>query len=241
MRDSFVFHTEHRELLQMLPPEQQLVIYSFLSDFAESDGTASLPELDTAAQIVLKVITQRMLSDFQRYDEIKQKRAAGGKMGGRPRKEPKGLEENHKVSEEPQGYSGNLSEAKKPVSVSDSGNGSVSDSGNGAVCEIEGVSREGNTHTPPTLEAVEAEYNRLCSEYKVTPIPGEAERLFPYLHRSKSWKSKLRDYIVEDIKQGKKYAGSKKRKSGFVNYDGQRDPNEYKDAFYKVEQEIYTG
>jgi hypothetical protein len=160
-------------------------------------------------------------------------------MGGRPRKEPKGLEENHKVSEEPQGYSGNLSKAQKPVYVSVPV--PVSDSGNGSVCEIEGVSREGNTHTPPTLEAVEAEYNRLCSEHKVTPIPCEAERLFSeYLHRSKSWKSKLSDYVAEDIKQGKKYAGSKKRKSGFVNYDGQRDPNEYKDAFYKVEQEIYT-
>lgn len=159
-------------------------------------------------------------------------------MGGRPRKEPKGLEENHKVSEEPQGYSGNLSKAQKPVS--DSGNGSVSDSGNGAVCEFEGVSREGNAHTPPTLEAVEAEYNRLCSEHKVTPIPGEAERLFSeYLHRSKSWKSILSNIVVEDIKQGKKYAGSKRRKSGIVNCE-QRDQSEYEDAIHKMEQEIYT-
>ena len=239
MRDSFVFHIEHRELLQMLPPEQQLVIYDFLSDFAKSDGTASLPEMDTAAQIVLKVITQRMLSDFQRYDEIKQKRAAGGKMGGRPKKEPKGLEENLMVSEEPQGYFGNLSEAKKPVSVPVSVSVSVPVSDSGSVCEIEGVSREGNAHTPQTLEAVKARYMQLCKEHHVTPIQGEPERFLTYHHNY--WESELEQWVSQDVAKGKYRTATKViNKSGLVNFE-QPDPQIYEDVFYKVLQANYRN
>ena len=45
--------------------------------------------------MILGIITNRMMDDFRKYDEIKAKRAEGGKLGGRPKK-PQGLEENLK-------------------------------------------------------------------------------------------------------------------------------------------------
>ena len=230
MRNSFVLHHESVRYIRMLPPDQQLKVYDFLCDFSESDGTAQLPKIDAAADIVLDMITRRMLADFESYREKCQINRENGKKGGRPKK-PNGFEENRTETEKPNGFEENQPEPKKPYIDSDLD----SDLDSEVVCE----SRKSNAHTPPTIEAVEAEYNRLCSEHKVTPIPGEAERLFSeYLHRSKSWKAKLRDFVAEDIKQGK-YAGSgsKRRKSGrgYADY-ANNNPEAYdEDVVAKVQ------
>ena len=205
MRDSFVFHTEHRDILRMLAPEEQLAIYDYLTEFAISDGTATPPKLETAAMIVLHVILTRMRSDFAKYAETLEKRRNGGKNGGRPKKEkPCGSSENLKVSEKPFGSSENLKDDSKPVYVFDSVSVSDSVSDSDFVCEG-GNAREG-TRTPSDKEIRDL-HDEICRSLGVSPddradLNDSLYRFQTHLKRGDDWRKRLAAWISDDIKKG---------------------------------------
>lgn len=205
MRDSFVFHTEHRDILRMLAPEQQLLIYDYLTEFALSDGKATPPKMETAAMIVLHVILTRMRSDFAKYAETLEKRRNGGKNGGRPKKEkPCGSSENLKVSEKPCGFPENLKGDLKPDYVSGFESESDSDSGFGFVCEGDAV-REG-TRTPSDKEIRDL-HDEICRSLGVSPddradLNDSLYRFQTHLKDGDDWKKRLAAWISDDVRKG---------------------------------------
>ena len=186
-RESFVFHTANSELLGMLPPEQRLKIYDFLPKFAEADGDIEPPDMDIASAIVLKVITDRMRDDFRKWDETRAKRAEGGKMGGRPKKET----ENLKVSEKPKGYFENLSKAKKPVYVSVPVSDTVSDSV--AVSAYEGTTAHSQ---------IEEYYIAYCKEHGYQIRAEFTDRFMSYPHGN-DWQAEIRAWADKDEQRRK--------------------------------------
>lgn len=194
-RESFVFHVANSELLGMLPPEQRLVIYDFLPKFAEADGDIEPPDMDIASAIVLKVITDRMRDDFRKWDETRAKRAEGGKMGGRPKKET----ENLKVSEEPKGYFENLSKAKKPVYVSVSGN--VSDTV--AVSAYEGATAPVSAYEGAAAHSqIEEYYIAYCKQQGYQIRTEFTDRFLSYPHGN-DWQAEVRAWADKDEQRRK--------------------------------------
>ena len=190
MRDSFVFHTANREYLKMLSDEDQLRIYDFLSDFAEADGDIPLPEMGISANIVLKLITDRMKLEFEKYEQVRHARAEGGKKGGRPKK-PKGSIKNLKVIEKPEGLSENH---ENPVYDYDS----VFESDNESVCESEN-GHQGHTHTI-SRNQVEDYYKAVCQNKGVQSRSGFVDRFIACAHRD--WESDVETWVQEDIERG---------------------------------------
>lgn len=212
-RSSFVFHCEYRRYIRMLPIDEQLAIYDFLPTFCQTSGTAQLPKLSVAANIVLMQITERMAEEFKKYDEVRAERAKGGKKGGRPKKvkvdeenlvdseKPLGFQDNHKVLGKPEGFSEKL---KNPVYGSVFGSDSDSVSVSDCVC----IGNESDTHpTAITLEDVSECYEAVCKELKLTPLPGEVERWFTrYAHaftNREVMRQKIEGWVNDDVKTGK--------------------------------------
>jgi hypothetical protein len=229
-RSSFVFHCEYRKYIRMLPIDEQIAIYDFLPTFCQTSGTAQLPKMSVAANIVLMQITERMTEEFKKYDEVRAERAKGGKKGGRPKKpkgdegnlmdpeKPYGLCENLKVSEKPEGFSEKL---KNPVYGSVFGSDSDSVSVSDCVC----IDNESDTHTTAiTLEDVKECYEAVCKERKLTPLPGEVERWFPkYAHaftNREVMRQKISGWVNDDVNTTEKYNRPQKtmQKRSTVNY-----------------------
>ena len=251
-RSSFVFHCEYRRYIRMLPIEEQLTIYDFLTEYCQTSGTAQLPKMSVAANIVLLQITERMSAEFEKYDAIRAERAKGGKKGGRPKKvkgdeenlmdseKPYGLCENLKVSEKPEGFSEKL---KNPVygSVFGSDSDSVSD----CVC----IDNESDTHpTAITLEEVRGCYESICRDMKLTPLPGEVERWFPkYAHaftNREVMRQKISGWVNDDVNTTEKYNRPQKtmQKRSIVNYKPSgTDYNAMADKIQANEMEKWKG
>ena len=190
-RDTFVFHLQYLQHIRKLQPAQRLYVYEFMAAFAASNGELDIPEppeIDLAVNMILGIITDRMRSDFRKYDETRAKRAEGGKLGGRPKK-PQGLEENLKVIEEPKGYSENL---KNPVYVSDTDTVSVSD--NECVSDTE-------QRTHPITDRI-SEVKEFCRTYcsqKGYPVP-EEEKMIHYAKYASGdkWKTRIAGFVEHD-------------------------------------------
>jgi hypothetical protein len=226
----------------MLPIEEQLTVYDFLTEYCQTSGTAQLPKLSVAASIVLMQITERMAEEFKKYDEVRAERAKGGKKGGRPKKvkgdeenlmdseKPYGLCENLKVSEKPEGFS---EKQNNPVYVTESVIDSVSVSD--CVC----IGDESDTHpTAITLEDVRECYEAVCKERKLTPLPGEAERWFTrYAHaftNREVMRQKISGWVNDDVNTTEKYNRPQKtmQKRSFVNYE--QSDTDWNAEYYKA-------
>jgi hypothetical protein len=212
----------------MLPIDEQLAIYDFLPTFCQTSGTAQLPKLSVAANIVLLQITERMSAEFEKYDAIRAERAKGGKKGGRPKK-VKGDEENLMDSEKPYGLCENLKVSEKPEGFSEKQNNPVSVSvfepDSVSVVDCVGVDNESDTHpTAITMEDVRECYEAVCKERKLTPLPGEVERWFPkYAHGFTSrevMRQKISGWVNDDVNTTEKYNRPQKtmQKRSTVNY-----------------------
>ena len=110
-KGSFVFYTEYREHLSMLPPEQVGELMFALMDYQETGEVPDLPK-GSALAMCFSFIKARMDKDNSKYEEKCERNRSNGKKGGRPTKEtdnseteenpnkPNGFTENRTVISE---------------------------------------------------------------------------------------------------------------------------------------------
>lgn len=85
-KGSFVFYTEYREHLSMLPPEQVGELMFALMDYQETGEVPDLPK-GSALAMCFSFIKKRMDKDNSKYEERCERNRSNGKKGGRPTKE----------------------------------------------------------------------------------------------------------------------------------------------------------
>lgn len=85
-KGSFVFYTEYREHLSMLPPEQVGELMFALMDYQETGEVPDLPK-GSALAMCFSFIKARMDKDNSKYEEKCERNRSNGKKGGRPIKE----------------------------------------------------------------------------------------------------------------------------------------------------------
>lgn len=110
-KKSFVFYTEYREHLEMLPPEQIGELMLALIDYQETGEVPDLPK-GSALAMCFSFIKKRMDKDNIKYEEKCERNRSNGKKGGRPTNQtviseteenpnkPNGFSENRTVIEE---------------------------------------------------------------------------------------------------------------------------------------------
>lgn len=110
-KKSFVFYTEYREHLEMLPPEQIGELMLALIDYQETAEVPDLPK-GSALAMCFSFIKKRMDKDNTKYEEKCERNRSNGKKGGRPTNQmviseteenpnkPNGLSENQTVISE---------------------------------------------------------------------------------------------------------------------------------------------
>ncbi len=104
-KKSFVFYTEYREHLEMLPPEQIGELMLALIDYQETGEVPDLPK-GSALAMCFSFIKKRMDKDNIKYEEKCERNKENGKKGGRPAKEPV-IEETDNNPKKPNGFSKN--------------------------------------------------------------------------------------------------------------------------------------
>ena len=104
-KKSFVFYTEYREHLEMLPPEQIGELMLALIDYQETGEVPDLPK-GSALAMCFSFIKKRMDKDNIKYEEKCERNKENGKKGGRPAKEPV-IEETDNNPKKPIGFSEN--------------------------------------------------------------------------------------------------------------------------------------
>lgn len=104
-KKSFVFYTEYREHLEMLPPEQIGELMLALIDYQETGEVPDLPK-GSALAMCFSFIKKRMDKDNIKYEEKCERNKENGKKGGRPAKEPV-IEETDNNQKKPNGFSKN--------------------------------------------------------------------------------------------------------------------------------------
>lgn len=82
-KKSFVFYTEYREHLEMLPPEQIGELMLALIDYQETGEVPDLPK-GSALAMCFSFIKKRMDKDNTKYEEKCERNRSNGKKGGRP-------------------------------------------------------------------------------------------------------------------------------------------------------------
>lgn len=104
-KKSFVFYTEYREQLSMLPPEQVGELMFALMDYQETGEAPDLPR-GSALAMCFSFIKKQMDKDNIKYEEKCERNKENGKKGGRPAKEPV-IEETDNNPKKPNGFSEN--------------------------------------------------------------------------------------------------------------------------------------
>lgn len=192
-KGSFVFYTEYREHLSMLPPEQVGELMFALMDYQETGEVPDLPK-GSALAMCFSFIKARMDKDNSKYEEKCERNRSNGKKGGRPIKEaeiseteanpnkPNGFSENRTVISETEA---NPTEPKK----ADNDNEYDNDSDN-----------EEYIHTPTKARActhAEVEKPRKKSEpVKYSDDPELDEAIHEYIKFRKGIKSPMTDRAI---------------------------------------------
>ncbi len=104
-KGSFVFYTEYREHLSMLPPEQVGELMFALMDYQETGEVPDLPK-GSALAMCFSFIKKRMDKDNSKYEERCERNRSNGKKGGRPAKETDNTETEENPNK-PNGFSEN--------------------------------------------------------------------------------------------------------------------------------------
>ena len=147
-RDSFVLYTRLYELVKDLSLEQKGILFDAIHYFAKG---MYYPISDAATEMAFRFYRNQMEMDFEKWEQVRQKRIEAGKQGGRPRKD-----ENQTKAKKANGFSENQTKAKKGVNVN------VNDNVNVNVNDNENVSIEATTlpirtrekFTKPTIEEI---------------------------------------------------------------------------------------
>ena len=101
-KGSFVFYTEYREHLSMLPPEQVGELMFALMDYQETGEVPDLPK-GSALAMCFSFIKKRMDKDNSKYEERCERNRSNGKKGGRPTKEME-ISETEENPNKPNGF-----------------------------------------------------------------------------------------------------------------------------------------
>lgn len=113
-KKSFVFYTEYREHLEMLPPEQIGELMLALIDYQETGEVPDLPK-GSALAMCFSFIKKRMDKDNIKYEEKCERNRSNGKKGGRPTNQMV-ISETEENPNKPNGFSENqtvISETEK--------------------------------------------------------------------------------------------------------------------------------
>ena len=113
-KKSFVFYTEYREHLEMLPPEQIGELMLALIDYQETGEVPDLPK-GSALAMCFSFIKKRMDKDNIKYEEKCERNRSNGKKGGRPTNQTV-ISETEENPNKPNGFSENqmvISETEK--------------------------------------------------------------------------------------------------------------------------------
>lgn len=113
-KKSFVFYTEYREHLEMLPPEQIGELMLALIDYQETGEVPDLPK-GSALAMCFSFIKKRMDKDNIKYEEKCERNRSNGKKGGRPTNQTV-VSETEENPNKPNGFSENqmvISETEK--------------------------------------------------------------------------------------------------------------------------------
>ena len=113
-KKSFVFYTEYREHLEMLPPEQIGELMLALIDYQETGEVPDLPK-GSALAMCFSFIKKRMDKDNTKYEEKCERNRSNGKKGGRPTNQTV-ISETEENPNKPNGFSENqtvISETEK--------------------------------------------------------------------------------------------------------------------------------
>ena len=192
-KGSFVFYTEYREHLSMLPPEQVGELMFALMDYQETGEVPDLPK-GSALAMCFSFIKARMDKDNSKYEEKCERNRSNGKKGGRPTKETDNPETEENPNK-PNGFSENrtvISETEenqtKPRKA-DNDNEYDNDSDN-----------EEYIHTPTKARAcahAEVEKPRKKSEpVKYSDDPELDEAIHEYIKFRKGIKSPMTDRAI---------------------------------------------
>ena len=131
-KGSFVFYTEYREHLSMLPPEQVGELMFALMDYQETGEVPDLPK-GSALAMCFSFIKARMDKDNSKYEEKCERNRSNGKKGGRPIKEAE-ISETEANPNKPNGFSENrtvISETEaNPTEPKKADNDNVNDNNN---------------------------------------------------------------------------------------------------------------
>ena len=182
-RDSFVLYADSLDILDLLTDEQAGQLFRAVRNYVKGD---ELPELDKVTQVAFVPIKNHLDRDAEKYEQICKKRREVGALGGRPRKEPKGSEENQKVLAETKRF---LEKPKKPepVPVPEPVPEPV------PVPDIDSIGdkspKRRGRFTPPSIEEVR--------EYCIERGNGIDPERFVTFYQSKGWligKNKMKDW-----------------------------------------------
>ena len=195
-KKSFVFYTEYREHLEMLPPEQIGELMLALIDYQETGEVPDLPK-GSALAMCFSFIKKRMDKDNIKYEEKCERNRSNGKKGGRPTNQTV-ISETEENPNKPNGFSENqmvISETeKKPTEPRKADNDNEYDNDND--CD-----NEEYIHTPEKICANAHTKKAVKSHKKPDPVvysdvPELDEAIHEFIKFRKGMKKPMSDRAV---------------------------------------------
>lgn len=195
-KKSFVFYTEYREHLEMLPPEQIGELMLALIDYQETGEVPDLPK-GSALAMCFSFIKKRMDKDNTKYEEKCERNRSNGKKGGRPTNQTV-ISETEENPNKPNGFSENqmvISETeKKPTEPRKADNDNEYDNDND--CD-----NEEYIHTPEKICANAHTKKAVKSHKKPDPVvysdvPELDEAIHEFIKFRKGMKKPMSDRAV---------------------------------------------
>lgn len=195
-KKSFVFYTEYREHLEMLPPEQIGELMLALIDYQETGEVPDLPK-GSALAMCFSFIKKRMDKDNIKYEEKCERNRSNGKKGGRPTNQTV-ISETEENPNKPNGFSENqmvISETeKKPTEPRKADNDNEYDNDND--CD-----NEEYIHTPEKICANAHTKKAVKSPKKPEPVvysdvPELDEAIHEFIKFRKGMKKPMSDRAV---------------------------------------------
>jgi len=199
-KKSFVFYTEYREHLEMLPPEQIGELMLALIDYQETGEVPDLPK-GSALAMCFSFIKKRMDKDNTKYEEKCERNRSNGKKGGRPTNQMV-ISETEENPNKPNGFSENqtvISETEKnPTEPRKADNDSEYDNDNEYDNDCD---NEEYIHTPEKICANAHTKKAVKSHKKPDPVvysdvPELDEAIHEFIKFRKGMKKPMSDRAV---------------------------------------------
>ena len=201
-KKSFVFYTEYREHLEMLPPEQIGELMLALIDYQETGEVPDLPK-GSALAMCFSFIKKRMDKDNTKYEEKCERNRSNGKKGGRPTNQMV-ISETEENPNKPNGFSENqtviLETEKNPTEPRKADNDNEYDNEYDNDCDND-CDNEEYIHTPEKICANAHTKKAVKSHKKPDPVvysdvPELDEAIHEFIKFRKGMKKPMSDRAV---------------------------------------------